>query len=127
MMACMSDSAAPTVTGLLPPDQLPTVTGDGHGDIIAMGGMYVRNAVQTVFEALGGARGLEAWARSSNARLDSFYEKIAPKLIVKHVQVDDRRSVDDMILELDGSPAQLPTRHVEEPVDAEFEDAEVYD
>lgn len=113
--------------GLLPVRSTsPELVGDGHGAIISTGGRYVRNAVAAVFESLGGADGLECWVRSSPARLDTFYEKIAPKLIVKEVQVDDRRSVDDVILELDGHQP-LPPRPAENVVDAEYESPEDYE
>lgn len=96
-------------------------TGDGHGAILANGGRQIKHAIATVFEALGGADGLEAWARSSGDRLDSFYEKLMPKLIPKEVTVDDRRSVDDLILELDAQPATF-TPQPQEAVDAEFDE-----
>lgn len=106
---------------------VPLATGDGHGAIMAHGGRHIKAAIATVFEALGGAQGLETWAKSSEDRKDLFYTKMAMKLIPKEVTVDDRRSVDDLILELDAGPSANPAPVVENVVDAEYETDEHYD
>lgn len=105
----------------------PLAVGDGHGAIIAHGGRHIKSAIATVFESLGGAEGLEKWARSSGDRLDQFYTKMAMKLIPKEVTVDDRRSVDDLILELDGGAPATPAPQPENVVDAEYETEDYYD
>lgn len=106
---------------------LPAAVGDGHGAIIAHGGAQIKHAIATVFEALGGADGLLEWAKSSPDRKDQFYTKMAMKLIPKEHVVDDRRSVDDLILELDSGPSATPAPVIENVVDAEFENEDYYD
>ena len=103
---------------------VPAVMGGPNGEVLALGGKHIRTAIASVFEALGGATGLEAWARSSGDRMDDFYTKLMPKIIPKEHIVDDRRSVDDLILELDGGvPASLAPQP-QNVVDADFEEDE---
>lgn len=110
-----------TEAALLPPPTMPVV-GDGMGAVVANSGRHLRNAIVTAFDMIGGVAALADWAQTNRT---DFYTKLMPKVIPKEVLVDDRRSVDDLILELDGTP--LPPRRAENVVDGEFEDVQDYD
>lgn len=99
------------------------LTTDPMGSIMANSGKHLRNAVAAAFEMIGGTEELAKWAQTNKG---DFYTKLMPKLIVKEIEVSDKRSVDDLILELDGHtpPAARPAEKV---VDADWENPEDYD
>lgn len=99
------------------------LTTDPMGSIMANSGKHLRNSVAAAFEMIGGTQALAEWAQVNKG---DFYTKLMPKLIVKEIQVDDRRSIDDMVLELDGV-ALPPQKAREEAVDAEFDDVHEYE
>lgn len=96
---------------------------DPMGSIMANSGRHLRNAVAAAFEMIGGTQALAEWAQTNKG---DFYTKLMPKLIVKEIQVDDRRSIDDMVLELDGV-ALPPRKEAEKVVDADWESPEDYE
>lgn len=109
--------------------QVPDVTGGEDGAVTVFSSKYARNIVLAATQQMGGVDGLVLWAKSSEDRTDSFWTKLFPKAIVKEIAVDDRRSVEDVIDELD---APLAISHSSQenspmPLDAEYEDMDSYD
>ena len=84
----------------LPPQNLPTIGSDGA--VMQHAGKHARNAVLTVFEMLGGARGMYDWAQESAQNKADYYKSIFPKTIQKEVLVEDKRSIEDVLAAIDG-------------------------
>lgn len=84
----------------LPPGQLPSV-GDA-GAVYANAGKYARNMVLTVVDMMGGAPGLYAWANENAQNKADFWTKLFPKVIQKEVEINDRRSIEDVLQIIDG-------------------------
>lgn len=77
------------------------------GMLTVYGSRHTRDAVLTVFEMRGGAQGLYDWSEKSEENTRDFYTKIMPKTITKVIDVNDNRSVDDVILGLDTIDAEF--------------------
>lgn len=111
----MVDPLTPLVPALMAPG----------GELIAsLPRRAVNDAVMGVFQQLGGQQWLAAWVESSEERRDQFVTKLLPKLVVKEVVVDDRRSIDDIVNELEGVaiPSPAGTQAVDDDVDyADYE------
>lgn len=89
------------MTALMRPiADLPTIGPDGT--VMQHAGRYAKNAVLTVFDMLGGTRGLAEWALKNPANEADYYTKIFPKTIQKDVEVKDSRSIEDVLAALDG-------------------------
>lgn len=104
------------------PPQLPAVMGDADGAVTVFSSRYARNIVHAATVAMGGAEGLVLWAKKSNDNEAAFWTKIFPKTITKELVVDDKRSIDDVINELDGSPHMERSVPAEVALDAEFDE-----
>ena len=83
-----------------PSTQLPTV--DTDGAVMQYAGRFAKNAVLSVFEMKGGARGLYEWSNKSAQNESDFYTKLFAKTIQKDVEVNDRRSIEDVLAAIDG-------------------------
>lgn len=94
---------------------------DPMGSIMANSGRHLRNAVAAAFEMIGGTQALAEWAQTNKG---DYYTKLLPRLLPKEIIVDDRRSVDDIINEMDGG-APVPQELPDSAIDAEF--SEHYD
>src|ERR1700753_1287271 len=82
--------------------QLPSVMGGADGAVAVIGSKYVRNAVLGAFITNGGGAWVAEWSKRNPANESDFMTKILPKLIVKEVEVNDKRSVEDLLGILDG-------------------------
>lgn len=106
----------------------PTVMGDADGAVTVFSSRYARNIVLMATEQMGGVDGLVKWAKSSPDRTDKFWTGLFPKAIVKEIAVNDQRSVEDIIDQLDAPALAAPSQeNVPSPVDAEFEDVYEYE
>lgn len=86
--------------------QVPSVTGDPNsGAVIAFSSKYSRDIALMAVAQMGGADGLVEWAQLSAANEADFWTKIFPKTITKEVVIDDRRTVVDLLRELDAEDA----------------------
>lgn len=106
--------------------QVPDVTGDADGAVTVFSSKYARNIVLAATQQMGGVDGLVLWAKSSPDRTDSFWQKIFPKVITKEIAIDDRRSVEDIIDQLDTAPAAIEYQPAPDAVFEEIE-ADAYD
>lgn len=110
------------------PAEAPTlpVSVSPDGSVMAIAGKYARNAVLSVFEMMGGARGMYDWAKKSPANEADFYTKIFPKTIQKEFEINDKRDVEDVLAAIDAeftvvervAPPATPVPLVENVVDA---------
>jgi len=85
---------------IVPPMYVPAVGSDGA--VMAHAGKYAKNAVLTVFNMMGGANGLKEWAKKSAQNEADFYTKIFTKTIQKDVEINDQRSIEDVLAAIDG-------------------------
>lgn len=109
------------------PPQLPAIMNDESGEIVAsFNPKHMRNAVAQAFEQLGGVSGLVEWAKTNLDTREKFYTKLAAKLIVKEIHVDDTRSIEDVIFEMDGLKDETVRTVPEMALDAEYENMEDY-
>ena len=90
----------------LPPQNLPAVGSDGA--VMAHAGRYAKNAVLSVFDMLGGANGLKEWTKKSAQNEADFYTKIFTKTIQKDVEINDQRSIEDVLDAIDGEFVMVP-------------------
>lgn len=93
--------------------------------VAAAGSRFARDTALAVCAMSGGAAGLFEWAHRNASNEADFWTKIFPKTIQKDIVVDDRRTVDDIIMELSatdntyravGSAAAPPVFTPEPPV-----------
>lgn len=84
---------------VLPPRNLPAF--DEDGAVMVAAGKHARNAVLSVFEMKGGARGLFDWTNKSAQNEADYYTKIFPKTIQKEVEVSDKRGIEDVLSAID--------------------------
>lgn len=78
-------------------DQLPSVMPDGTF-MATLGPKYMKNCGIAVFHMIGGVGAFAEWA---NRNKDDFYKSIYPKLLGKEVEINDRRSIEDVITDID--------------------------
>lgn len=73
-----------------------------HGAVMTHAGKYAKHAVLTAFDMLGGVSGLATWANQTAANKADFYTKLFPKVIEKSVEINDQRSIEDVLAAIDG-------------------------
>lgn len=103
------------------PGTLPAI--DNDGSIMQSAGRHARNAVLSVFEMKGGARGLYAWTLKSAQNEADYYTKIFPKTIQKDIAIDDRRGIEDVLSAIDGEFTVVEAPAVGAPQDFSSFDA----
>lgn len=109
-------SFAPTIA--------PKVAADpSTGEVVRVyDGKLARNlifAAQMQLEAEG--NGLHAWINQSKQNMSDYYTKIFTKTIVKQVEVDDRRTVVDLLNALDTEDeARRVMANDPKPIEASF-------
>ena len=57
---------------------------------------------------LGGTQGLVDWAQRSAQNESDFYTKLFPKVIEKSVEINDQRSIEDVLAVIDGEFTEVP-------------------
>lgn len=65
-------------------------------------GRYAKSAVLTAFDQLGGVQGLVNWVNESAQNKADYYTKIFTKTIQKDVEINDQRSIEDVLAVIDG-------------------------
>lgn len=106
------------------PTSAPLVASDPKtGEVVRVyDGKMSRNlifAVQSQLEAEG--NGLHAWVNQSKQNMSDYYTKIFTKTIVKQVEVDDRRTVVDLLNALDAEDEANKRLGVDQkPIEASF-------
>lgn len=93
---------------------------DANRDLMVNVGKSSRNTVMVVFEMIGGADAMAAWAEKNKG---DFYTKLFPKIIGKEVEHVASDSVEKMLEKLDAQEKAEELRLVEELKDVE--DAEI--
>lgn len=92
-------------TMIVPPSNLPSVSGGG---VMVHAGKYAKTAVLTAFDQLGGVQGLVDWAKESAQNKADYYTKIFTKTIQKDVEINDARSIEDVLAVIDGEFTEVP-------------------
>jgi hypothetical protein len=110
----MTDDPTETRTDVMIPvrevARIPMISAEQYQHV----GRYAGAMVMTIFEQIGGATRMAAWADTNPT---DFYTKIFPKMISRSQQVDvsGTLTIDDAISRLEGSTA---------PIDAEFREVQ---
>lgn len=81
--------------------ELPYAAPDGEF-FVRVGRKYLKNAGVAVFHMIGGVERMARWADKNEGE---YFTKIYPKLIDKSVEINDMRSIEDVIDELDDEAA----------------------
>lgn len=81
---------------------MPTVDCLGvNGQVTLAGSKYARNIVLSAVHHMGGVAGLVTWAKATNANEADFWTKIFPKTVQREVEVEVKRDLTDVLVELD--------------------------
>jgi len=84
-------------------DNLPiALRGDNQQLLARIDRKHMQAGIAFAYESIGGHAALAVWADKNRGE---FYTKLLPKLLPRHVEVDDRRSIEDVIFGVDEEDA----------------------